>query len=99
MAEWKRYEDRFENRNTLIALSKSQEGRDSKNMVRVRDHKENGMPIHLFVRKNKNDEGSKEFYYLGMMDFAGFLTDGKPVEIRYRLRDAVRSDIFDYLLS
>ncbi len=99
VAESQRYEDRFENRNTLIALSKSQEGRDSKNMVRVRDHKENGMPIHLFVRKNKNDEGSKEFYYLGMMDFAGFLTDGKPVEIRYRLRDAVRSDIFDYLLS
>ncbi len=101
VVESQRYADRFENRNTLIALSKSPDGKDSKNMIHVRDHKENGTSIHLFIRKNKNDKDSsfKEFYYLGMMDFAGFLTDGKPVEIRYRLKDAVRSDIFDYLMS
>lgn len=97
--ESQRYEDRFENRNTLIAISKSNEGRNSKNIIRVKDHIKNGMTIHLFIRKNKNDKGSKEFYYLGMMDFVEFLNDKTPVEIRYRLRDAVRSDIYDYLTS
>lgn len=99
VAESQRYEDRFENRNTLIAFSKSTENRNAKNMIRVRDHIKNGTAIHLFVRKNKSDEGSKEFYYLGQLDFAGFMDDGKPVKIMYRLKDEVRSDLFDYFNS
>ena len=68
-------------------------------MVRVRDHKANGTTIHLFMRKNKDDKGSKEFYYLGMMDFVEFIGDGKPVEIRYRLYDTVRYDIYEYMIG
>ena len=98
VVESQRYEDHFENRNTLIALSKSLESKDSKNMVRVRDHKANGTTIHLFVRKNKNDEGSKEFYYLGKMDFESFVNDETPVKIRYKLHDEVRFDLYEYFV-
>lgn len=99
VAESQRYEDHFENRNTLIAFSKSTENKDAKNMVRVRDHVINGTTIHLFVRKNKNDEGSKEFYYLGELNFVSFLDDNKPVKIQYKLKNEVRSDLFDYFNS
>ncbi len=97
VVESQRYDDRFENRNTLLALSKSTEDRNAKNMMRVSHHRENGTTIHLFMRKNKEDEGSKEFYYLGMMDFVEFIGDGKPVEIKYRLHDEVRRDIYEYM--
>ena len=98
VVESQRYEDHFENRNTLIALSKSMENKDSKNMVRVRDHQKNGTDIHLFMRKNKDDEGSKEFYYLGKMDFESFVNDETPVKIRYKLREEVRFDLFEYFV-
>ena len=98
VVESQRYEDHFENRNTLIALSKSLENKDSKNMVRVRDHKANRTDIHLFIRKNKDDEGSKEFYYLGKMDFDSFVNDETPVKIKYKLREEVRFDLFEYFI-
>lgn len=99
VAESLNYPDHFENRNTLIAISKSTEDKNSKNMVRVRDQKLNGTTIHLFVRKNKEDEGSKEFYYLGELEFVSFLDDNKPVKIQYRLKEEVRTDLFDYFNS
>ncbi len=98
VVESQRYEDHFENRNTLIALSKSIENKNSKNMVRVRDHKLHGTDIHLFVRKNKDDDGSKEFYYLGEMDFESFVNDETPVRIRYKLREEVRFDLYEYFI-
>ena len=98
VVESQRYEDHFENRNTLVALSKSLENKNSKNMIRVRDHKFNRTDIHLFVRKNKDDEGSKEFYYLGKMDFESFVNDETPVKIRYKLREEVRFDLFEYFI-
>ncbi len=99
VVESQRYEDHFESRNSLVALSKSTEKKNAKNMIRVRDHISNGMDIHLFVRKNKKDKGSKEFYYLGKMDFVTFMNDEKPVKIRYRLRNEVRVDLYDYFNS
>lgn len=50
----------------------------------------------LFVRKSKNDKGSKEFYYLGRMRFSRFLDSNTPVTIEYKLDDEVRSDLYDY---
>ena len=34
-----------------------------------------------------------------MMDFVEFIGDGKPVEIRYRLYDTVRYDIYEYMIG
>lgn len=99
VVESQKYEDRFENRNTLIALSKSNENRNSARMKVVENSMANKDDIHLFVRKNKNDRGSKEFYYLGKMMFVQFIDDNKPVQIEYKLRDDVRQDLYDYFNS
>ena len=96
VVESQRYEDHFVNRGTLIALSKSREGPESSRMRTVRDSDANGAKILLFVRKSKNDKGSKEFYYLGRMRFSRFLDSNTPVTIEYRLDDEVRSDLYDY---
>ena len=98
VVESQRYEDHFENRNTFIAISKSLENKNSKNMIRVRDHKLNRTAIHLFVRKNKDDEGSKEFYYLGKMDFECFMNNETPVKIKYKLKEEVRFDLYEYFV-
>lgn len=99
VVESQRYEDRFESKRSLIAISKSIENNGSKNMCRVRDSKLNNTKIHLFVRKNKNDEGSKEFYYLGEVEFVEFIGNSRPATIRYKLLNEVRSDLYDYFNS
>ena len=99
VVESQKYEDRFENRNTLIALSKSNENRNSARMKVVENSMANEVDIHLFVRKKKNDKGSKEFYYLGKMMFIQFIDNNKPVQIEYKLRNDVRQDLYDYFNS
>jgi hypothetical protein len=62
--------------------------------------------VCLFVRKNKKDKGSREFYYLGRMfanehvkEFVMPNTKAKAVEIGYTLKTPVRDDIYDYLVG
>lgn len=100
------YEDRFVSDNELIAISKSNRKLDSKDILRLKAWPENGMKIYLFMRKNKADEGSKEFYFLGEMEPTGkfepfvMKVANKPaVEIGYRLKTPVRHDIYEFMLS
>lgn len=64
--------------------------------------------MHLFVRKNKNDAGSKEFYYLGRIhassqaELISMQDEEKKrtvsaVELWYRLETPVRDDIYEYI--
>ncbi len=101
-----RYEDRFLNNTTLIAISKS--GRTLKSEdVQIAVHAEElNVEMELFVRKNKNDKISKEFYYLGKIKSTGNTREfimpntSKPaVEIEYHLITPVREDIFDYITN
>lgn len=101
-----RYEDRFLNNRTLIAISKS--GRTLKSEdVQIAIHAEElDVEMELFVRKNKNDKISKEFYYLGKIKATGntreFImpnTSKTAVEIEYHLITPVREDIFDYIIN
>ena len=62
--------------------------------------------IELFVRKNKDDKISKEFYYLGRMKATGqakeFImanTDKTAVEIEWELETPVREDIYEYIVN
>ena len=71
----------------------------------ILNSKENKYYIHLFVRKNKDDKISNEFYYLGLIEPYGqckeFVMEGtnkSAVEIYYRLDVAVRRDIYDYFM-
>lgn len=100
-----KYEDRFVSDSELIAISKKKRTLQSKDMQRVQAWRENGMRIFLFVRKNTDDKGSKEFYFLGEMHPTGYfketLTIAKEnaVEIGYRLETPVRRDIYEYITS
>lgn len=101
------YEDRFISENVLIALSKHPRKITSKDVDHIYKKKieDKDNRIFLFVRKNKEDNEKKEFYFLGEIYAEG---DPKPIhmestnddafEILYRLDTPVRSDIYDYIV-
>ena len=101
------YEDRFISENILIALSKHPRKITSKDVDHIYKKKaeDKDNRIFLFVRKNKEDNEKKEFYFLGEIYAEG---DPKPIhmestnddafEILYRLDIPVRNDIYDYIV-
>lgn len=100
------YEDRFISNSAIIAISKSQRTIQSEDVQRAINAEKLGISMHLFIRKNKDDRASKEFYYLGKIKATGELeeftmpkTDVKAVEIFYDLDVPVRDDIYDYIIS
>ena len=100
------YEDRFVSENELIALSKHPRKITSSDADHIykRTEEDKDNRIFLFVRKNKDDKETKEFYFLGEIYSIG---EPKPVhmestnddafEITYRLDVPVRKDIYDYI--
>ena len=44
---------------------------DSEDVQNFLKARERGIDVHLFVRKNKDDKISKEFYYLGRVIATG----------------------------
>lgn len=98
------YEDRFVTPSSLIALSKSGRTVESEDVVMAYNAKELGIAMELFVRKNKDDKASKEFYYLGKIRTVGEPkpvimkeANKKAVEIHYELETPVREDIYEYI--
>ncbi len=101
-----KYEDHFTSESTLIAISKSKRTVTSDDVQNFLHAKERGIAVHLFVRKNKEDKGSKEFYYLGKLSATGnckeFLMPGTTttaVEIEWQLDTPVREDIYEYIVN
>lgn len=101
-----KYEDHFTGTDSLIAISKSNRSLDSEDVQNFLHAKARGIDVHLFVRKNKDDKISKEFYYLGRMtatgnakEFGMSNTDKPAVEIEWQLDTPVRDDIYEYILS
>lgn len=100
------YEDRFECSSQLIAISKSGRTEKSDDVVQAYNAEKDGVEMSLFVRKNKDDKISKEFYYLGKIKAIGTPkaiimknTNKTAVEIIYQLYTPVRQDIYDYIIS
>ena len=102
-----RYEDRFEDRSHLIAISKSKRTLSSEDVVNAIQSKERGILMPLFVRKNKDDKVSKEFYFLGTITYDNYAEEFKmpgtnnvpAVEIRYRLDTPVEPNLYEYLTN
>ena len=101
-----KYEDHFVSRDSLIAISKQSRTVDSEDVQNFIHAKERGISVELFVRKNKDDKTSKEFYYLGRMKATGdtteFImanTDKTAVEIGWKLDTPVREDIYEYIIN
>lgn len=103
-----KYEDHFipGSRDRLIAISKSGRTLKSENVQNFLKAKERGIQVELFVRKNKDDKISKEFYYLGHMtasgntkEFTMVNTEKTAVEIEWILDVPVREDIYEYIVN
>lgn len=101
-----KYEDHFTAYNCLIAISKSGRSIDSEDVQNFIHAKERGIDVQLFVRKNKDDKISKEFYYLGRMTATGMVkefvmpnTEKTAVEIEWMLDTPVREDIYEYIVN
>ena len=101
-----KYEDHFVSSNRLIAISKSGRSLLSEDVQNFLHAKERGIDVHLFVRKNKDDKISKEFYYLGRMEASGQVeeivmanTDKTAVEIEWLLDTPVREDLYEYIVN
>ena len=103
-----KYEDHFVPgfRDRLIAISKSGRSLQSEDVQNFLNAKERGIQVELFVRKDKDDKISKEFYYLGHMTASGNAreftmanTEKSAVEIEWILDVPVREDIYEYIVS
>ena len=102
------YDDRFTSESSIIALSKHPRRIDSDDADHIykRGEENKDNQIYLFVRKNKDDNEAKEFYFLGEVSAEG---EPKPIrmtktnddafEITYSLDVPVRDDIYDYITS
>ena len=101
-----KYEDHFVSPEKLIAISKSKRTKSSEDVQNFLYAKQRGIRVELFVRKNKDDKISKEFYYLGGMEASGkaeeFImknTAASAVEIEWDLDVAVREDLYEYIVN
>lgn len=101
-----KYEDHFTGYNRLIAISKSGRSVESEDVQNFLKAQERGIDVQLFVRKNKDDKISKEFYYLGRMTPTGLVkefvmpnTEKTAVEIEWALDTPVREDIYEYIVN
>lgn len=101
-----KYEDQFINESLLQAISKSKRTLKSPDVQTALNATHKDVKMHLFVRKNKEDGDSKEFYYLGPITATGdaeeFVMTGttcSAVKIFYKLAVPVRDDIYDFLTT
>ena len=100
-----RYEDRFNDQSTLTAISKNRRTLNSEDVINALNSKSRGILMPLFVRKNKDDQTSKEFYFLGTMEHNGvaneFIMPGTEkitaVEIGYKLNTPVENNLYEYI--
>lgn len=101
-----KYEDRFLSSEEIIAISKQPRYLHSPEIKRLQDWPRNGMKIYLFMRKNKDDGESKEFYFFGEMaptgSFQEIVMPGAnkaAVEITYKLEEPIRADLYSFMTS
>lgn len=106
IADTIKYNDHFESNSKLIAISKSKRTKESEDVKTALNADQLGVTMHLFVRKNKDDKISKEFYYLGRMyatgkaeEFTMRGTTSSAVEIEYHLDVPVPDSLYGYIIS
>lgn len=97
------YEDQFVSNNELIHYSKNKRSLTSPDVQKFINANDLRIKVHLFVRKNKDDNESKEFYYLGLLDKCldakevTMKSGDKAVQFKWHLKTNVRDDIYSYI--
>lgn len=104
IVESTKYEDYFISRNFFSWMTKNSRTINSKEVLDILNYEKNNLKIDLFVKK-ADGEGT-DFYYLGELEpvhaeetkIKGKDNKELPiVNIQYKLKNAVREDIYDYL--
>ena len=106
IADTVKYEDHLLSPSKLIAISKSKRTIQSDDVQTALNSQKLGVDMELFIRKNKDDALSKEFYYMGKIiptgqckQFVMPNTDTTAVEIEYQLKTPVKEDLYDYIVN
>ena len=101
-----KYSHHFIDTSTLICFSKPNRSIDSDEIQRIYNEANNHIQIHLFVRKNKNDTTSKEFYYMGQLHAIDKpnnvkLPDNKnsAIQFTYKLETPIKEELFNYITN
>ena len=101
-----KYNDYLKTQDELIAISKSGRSIQSDDVQAALHSKLNHIEMDLFIRKNKDDKISKEFYYMGKIEPTGFCkeftmpnTNKSAVEIGYHLETPIKEDLYDYIVK
>ena len=101
-----KYNDRFIDTKSLISISKNGRTVESNDVKQLLNADKNDTKVFLFVRKNKDDVGAKEFYFLGQMHPTGFYKEfnmpnvnTKAVEIGWQLENPVDDNIYEYFVK
>jgi hypothetical protein len=98
-----KYEDRFMNDRVFSWMTRSKVSIESQESQQLIHHKETGLKIYLFIKKN-DGEGT-DFYYMGKATPMAWEQttiendDGRQLPImnfQLYLQHAVRSDIYEY---
>lgn len=106
IADTVKYEDHLVSPDKLIAISKSNRTVSSDDVQTALNSSALGIDMELFIRKNKDDKISKEFYYMGKIIPTGTYkqfvmpnTNSTAVEIEYRLKTPIKEDLYDYIVN
>ena len=87
------FDDRFLSESVFEWKSQNRHRRESTPGKRMRTHVENGVQVHLLVRKNKRiDNNAAPFVYCGEVDFQDWEGD-KPITIRWRLHEPLTPEL------
>ncbi len=104
ISETIKYNDRFVTESSLISISKNGRTKESNDVIQFLDSDKSNTNVYLFVRKNKDDVGAKEFYFLGQMHPTGFCeeiimqnTNSKAVEMGFELENPIETNLYEYL--
>ncbi|MDC0459427.1 DEAD/DEAH box helicase [Crocinitomicaceae bacterium] len=103
-----KYEDEFLNPKTFSWMSKSKRNLNSPDVKAIKNHKEYGLRIPLFIKKS-NDEGD-EFYYMGDVEpiensFEESTIkndngkDESVVKLKFKMNRPVKESLYSYLTS
>ena len=84
-----RYEDRFLSSDMFQWQSQNRTKKDSKHGRLIQGHRDEGVDVHLFVRRNKVLDGkAAPFVYCGNVDFVSWDGDA-PITVDWKLEEAV----------
>ena len=91
------YKDKFLSRELFEWQSQNQTTQRGTVGQKIRDHRDRGIEVHLFVRKVGKAEGrTMPFFYCGRLDFVEW--DGeKPITVKWTLEQPLSDSLLEHL--